>query len=113
MTTAKGVGGRRIPVWSIQDRMRKAREDAQLDQLQLADRIGMSRQTIGNYETGLTPPKRPILLSWAMACDVDIEWLTGDYTPPARAARRPNNPWLSGEVHRGPWVTAVPQVTAA
>jgi len=55
--------------------MRKARESIRLSQLEIAKLIGVKRTTVSNYEVGKTPPKRPILLSWALACQVDLDWL--------------------------------------
>lgn len=71
-----------IPRWTVRDRLRKAREHAALQQGELAERIGVGRSTISNYEAGVTEPKRPILLSWAMATGVPLEWLvSGDQKP--------------------------------
>ena len=61
------------------DRLRKARDFAGLDQTQLADRLGTSSKTIGRYENEAGKPKRYLLVMWAMACGVNVEWLeTGE-----------------------------------
>ncbi len=66
-----------IPQWTTADRLRKAREAACLDQLELADRIGVARQTINNYERGRTTNYRRIVMNqWALATGVPVEWLT-------------------------------------
>lgn len=67
--------------------MRKARETAGLDQREIADLIAISRQTVGNYETGLTPPRIIVLRAWARACDVEEDWLIDDYVQPSRKPR--------------------------
>lgn len=56
-----------IPTFTLADRLRKAREVAQLDQVELADEIGISRQTVSNYETGSTQPRKIALKAWALA----------------------------------------------
>ena len=81
MTTLTDIGT--VPQWTLADRLRKARENAGMDQQQLSDRIGMGRTTISNYESGVTAPKRPILLSWSMATGVPLIWLeTGNAPQP-------------------------------
>lgn len=93
MTTARGQSwGKKRPEFTIVDRLRKAREEAGLEQRELADRIAVSRGTIGNYESGQTPPKVIVLRAWAAVCDVDEEWLIGDYQPPKRRI----NPVITG-----------------
>ena len=67
---------RTVPVFTIHDRLRKAREVAGLEQGELADRIDVARTTIGNYERGdISKPKRLVVRQWALACGVDFEWL--------------------------------------
>lgn len=68
--------GNSVPEFSIHDRLRKAREHAGLEQGALAERIDVSRQTVGNYELGRTPrPKKLIVRQWALACGVNFDWL--------------------------------------
>jgi transcriptional regulator with XRE-family HTH domain len=81
-----------VPAWRPVDRLRRAREYAELDQTQLADRIGVSRHSISNYERGAFAPRRPVLLSWALATGVALDWLTGgspdgDVASPHRGAQ--------------------------
>ena len=96
-----------VPEWTVQDRLRKARESAGLEQAELAARIGVARTTIGNYERGITPPKRPLLLSWALATGVPSDWLEsgkespdGDGEPGGVVVRHqglePRTRWLRG-----------------
>jgi transcriptional regulator with XRE-family HTH domain len=65
----------RIPVWTLGDRLRKARQDAGLEQRDLAEAMGLSPSTIGTYEKGVTPPKLLVLKAWALATGVPVEWL--------------------------------------
>lgn len=64
-----------IPEWTLADRLRKAREYAGLDQQEMADRIGISRRSVVNYEGGKHAPGRPVLLSMALATGVPLAWL--------------------------------------
>lgn len=83
MTTQQDV---HIPEWTLSDRLRKAREDAGLSQQQLADRLAVSRNTVGNAETGARRPLPITIKAWADATGVPLPWLlTGEaprgYTP--------------------------------
>lgn len=75
------------------DRLRKAREDAGLSQAELAEQIGISRNTVGNAELGERTPLNVTLRAWAAVTAVPLEWLeTGRTTPvpppgPRRARR--------------------------
>ena len=65
------------PTWTLADRMRKAREAAGFDQSALARSLGISRNSVSNYETGRTHPHQPVRELWAQRCGVPYEWLTG------------------------------------
>lgn len=76
------AGERKIPTWTIQDRLRKAREDAGHTQGTLGAEMGLSYKQIGNIERGTTPIDGPALILWAVVCDVDFDWLkTGEEKP--------------------------------
>lgn len=63
-----------IPDWTLGDRLRKARRHANLQAIELAERIGVSANTIGNAENdrGVT---RRTLVGWSWATGVPIDWL--------------------------------------
>lgn len=110
MTTAKTpVGG--VPEWTIGDRLRKARETADIGPTEMADRIGISRNSVANYEHGRTKPRTIVLNAWALATGVAREWLETGEAPASPTdtpgnGLRPTNPCLSdGSVTIGPWVT--------
>ncbi len=77
--TVKPTGSRRPEFRSLEDRLRWARETAPLTQQELADHLGISRKTVQNYEAGVGHPKANRLILWANACDVDADWLAGDF----------------------------------
>lgn len=64
-----------VPVWTVGERLRKARETRGLEQGQFADLIGVSKATVSNYERDLYKPKVVVLRAWSMATGVPVEWL--------------------------------------
>lgn len=68
-----------IPVWTISDRLRKAREAAGLSQGELAVLMRVSRQTISNYENpGWTRRRQGVVIDqWAAKTGVPVEWIEG------------------------------------
>lgn len=72
-----------IPQWTTGDRLRKAREDAGLDQVELARRIGVSRTTVSNHEIGVGKrgPSRLLLRAWAHETNTPAWWLEGQPGP--------------------------------
>lgn len=72
----------RIPQFTAADRCRKARESVGLSQVELAERIGVSKNTVSNYETGATTHLRRIVVGqWAWATGVPREWLSDGVEP--------------------------------
>lgn len=70
------------PEFTQGDRLRKARETAGLSQEQLAAELGVSKNTISNYETGNVKPRHPTLLAWSMRTRVSLGWLKGEAARP-------------------------------
>jgi len=67
-------------VWTIADRLRKARELTGLSQEEFAALIGISSGTVSTYEINPDAPhKPPFMIAWANATPVTLEWLwTGE-----------------------------------
>lgn len=62
-----------IPVMSLQQRMRISRENAGLNQEEMAKKIGIGRATYAKTEQGVREPRRGELLA------IDSHWLeTGE-----------------------------------
>ena len=71
------------PVIEVRDRLRIARERAGFEQRDLADAMGVSRNTITNIEKGRTAIRKIVLNAWCMACGIPVDWaLTGHTTSP-------------------------------
>ncbi|OZD75191.1 XRE family transcriptional regulator [Rhodococcus sp. 05-339-2] len=86
MTTVYDQG--RAPEIQPRHRLRIAREEAGLEQAELAERIGISRQSVSNAESGKTSPRKLIFNAWALATGVPVSWLqTGTVESP-----RPDGP---------------------
>lgn len=66
---------KRVPPITLATRLRLSREWRDLDQQYVADELGISRQTVSNYETGKTGPGKLQLNAWAVVTDVEVEWL--------------------------------------
>jgi DNA-binding XRE family transcriptional regulator len=62
------------------------RERASISQQELADRIEIARNSVGNYESNRYVPKWMVASAWAMACNVDPE----DLRPLWEAVRMPD-----------------------
>ena len=65
------------PQWTLGDRLRKAREVAGLSQGEMAEAIGIARNSVGRYESGAYDPPRPVLIAWAFRTGVALDWITG------------------------------------
>ena len=63
---------------SLGDQIRRRREDIGLSRAELADRLGVSRSAVGNYETGISTPKEDVLLRLFDALGVDPNYLYQD-----------------------------------
>lgn len=93
----------RIPVFSLGERIRKAREDLELSQFQFADLLDVDRKTVGNWEAGRNQPRYGDLMLIASVSDISLEWLAGDLYRPhpdlagvTRRVRMPlNGEWMS------------------
>lgn len=86
MTTAMNGGGTAVPEFTVHDRLRRAREFAGLEQIELAERIYVSRGTVSNYERNShgRGMREIVLRSWAMACGVSYDWIMTGAVKPQR-----------------------------
>lgn len=64
-----------VPEWTFADRLIKARTLAGYSQVEMAERLGVSRASVVNYEQGHTTPTRSRLRLWAERTGVDPGWL--------------------------------------
>ena len=60
---------------SFGEQLRKRREELGMSRDTLAERLGVSRSAIGNYETGVSTPKEDVLLRLFDALQIDPNYL--------------------------------------
>jgi transcriptional regulator with XRE-family HTH domain len=96
-----------VPEWDLADRLIKARRHAELSRPELAEYLGVSRNSMSSYETGKTMPPLSVMRVWALRCGVPLDWLRyGDAPPmpevtagprprPKRVDRRKSTGWLT------------------
>src|SRR5215469_942615 len=95
--TVRGV----IPHIGLAERLLIARRYAGLDQRELSALIGVSTRSIYAAENGTSRPRRPVLMAWAMATGVSLEWIVdGDLiaAESAQAGLRVRRPGLWASV---------------
>lgn len=63
---------------SIGEKIRVARKDAHLTQIQLAERMGVTKQTVSLYENGGVNPTAKMLAKFAAGLKVPVGLLAGD-----------------------------------
>lgn len=66
-----------LPQWDVADRLRKSLRHAGLGTAEMADYLGVSRQSVGNWINGRIDPSQQTLRLWAMRTGVSYEWLAG------------------------------------
>ncbi len=59
----------------LRKRLKAARLLADLEQAELAERIGVARQTVSNWERGLAEPSATHFVRWAKVTGQPLEWL--------------------------------------
>jgi transcriptional regulator with XRE-family HTH domain len=64
-----------IPQWRLCDRLARALDESHLTVQQMADILGVDRNTVGNYLHGRTRPRDAVLRVWAMETGVDFDRL--------------------------------------
>jgi transcriptional regulator with XRE-family HTH domain len=83
--------------------MRKALRDADIGVHDMADYLGVARNTVSTWINGRHPASMQTMRLWAMRCGVPYEWLrSGDDTsPPDEWAVGDSNPEPTGYGHYG------------
>lgn len=64
-----------VPEWTLADRMRKSLRHSGVPVQAMADYLGVSRNSVGNWIAGRVAPSKQTLMLWAIRCDVTLEWL--------------------------------------
>ena len=67
--------------WDVCDRLGKSLRVSGKSNAQLADDLGIHRNTVGNYLSGRTPIDRRTLIAWAVVTGVPFKWLETGVAP--------------------------------
>lgn len=67
-----------VPAFTLSDRLAKARSTAGISVQEMANRLGLSRTTISNYEGARTRAPRAVVILYSQLCDVPLWWLLDD-----------------------------------
>ena len=60
------------------ENLKAARQDARMNQTELAEKAGVSRRSLFAYESGASVPRKDVLRKLAEALDVTVLYLTDD-----------------------------------
>ena len=66
-----------IPEFDLTDRMRKSLRHAGISAIEMADFLGVARESVGRWLNGSRNPSVQTLRLWASRTGVDYEWLRG------------------------------------
>ena len=75
-----------MPQWDTADRMRKALRESGMSVQQIADYLGVARNTVSTWINGRIEPSAQTLRLWAMVTGVNYRWLchgTDGHHPPS------------------------------
>lgn len=90
-----------VPEFDVADRMRKALRTGNVGVQEMADYLGVARNTVGNWINGRIDPSVQTLRLWALRTGVPFKWLEtgiaptgtgpdgGDECPQSVSIRRP------------------------
>lgn len=95
-----------LPQWDVADRLRKSLRHAGIGPSEMADYLGVSRQSVGNWINGRIEPSLQTLRLWALRCGVDYEWLAGGRDFSRRGAAFRTAPFLTSETWAIPYTVA-------
>jgi DNA-binding XRE family transcriptional regulator len=94
----------KIDVKPIGLRLKKARETLSLTQVQLGEKIGLSKTTICDYEVGKTPPGFDFLFNLSHMFDINLEYIfTGEgpiFKDKSQLLNRPPGEKIFGDYDR-------------
>jgi transcriptional regulator with XRE-family HTH domain len=65
-----------VPTFDQADRMRRALRTSGVGVQEIADYLGVRRNTVSNWINGRVNPSTQTMRLWALRCGVPYEWLT-------------------------------------
>jgi transcriptional regulator with XRE-family HTH domain len=75
------------------DYLRKALRAADVSVAEMADYLGVNRNTVGRYINGRGVPDVRTMRLWALRCGVPLEWLQSGKLPHLDSNQEPSDPW--------------------
>lgn len=72
---SQGDTARLIPEFDQADRMRKAMRVAGVSVAEMAEYLGVTRESVGRWINGRTAPSTQTLRLWSTRTGVSLEWL--------------------------------------
>src|SRR5690606_11588498 len=70
-----------VPAFGLRHRLSLALDHADVSVQEMADELGVSRNTVGNYIAGRTRPHKAVLRVWALRTGVPFTWLAEGKLP--------------------------------
>lgn len=95
----------RIDAVSIGERIREARKELGLNQVDLARKIGVSQPAVANWESGVHDPRRLMLVKIADALQVSADWLASGARSLVEADKHPAAAYLRRPVQHTPVIS--------
>ena len=86
-----------------------SRKKAGMSQIDLADALGVSRQSVSKWETGESNPDITKLPALAKALDVSIDWLLSEEDPVEEKAPAPDTATIMQDKVYPDWVEHLPK----
>jgi transcriptional regulator with XRE-family HTH domain len=93
-----------VPTFTLGDRLAKARSLAGISAQEMANQLGVSRNTISNYENDRTTPPRSVVILYAELCDVPEWWLLGEPITKSGTIERYKSGRTASGVTDGQWL---------
>jgi transcriptional regulator with XRE-family HTH domain len=69
------AAGDAVPVWTFGDRLRKALSHSDTSFQEMAEYLGVSRNTVSNYVNDHIPPTSGTVRLWTLRTGVPFPWL--------------------------------------
>jgi len=70
-----------VPEWDVADRMRKSLRHADIGVQEIADYLGVARNTVSTWINGRITPSTQTLRLWALRTGVPYAWITDGTMP--------------------------------
>lgn len=104
MTTFETAAARLDPV-TIGDRIKAARKETSLSQVDLAKLVGVTQPAVANWESGVHDPRRLMLAKIADALKVSAGWLASGARSAVEADKHPAAAYLRRPIQHTPVIS--------